>query len=148
MCHVRKIHRIGDALYGFAGDGMLSLLMVEWLDTNRNRPGLYKLIPEAYRDEVEILELSPSGLALWNGWGVRMPILDACYAIGSGAMAALTALRSTATPEQAILRAMELDECSGLIGEPELRYLDEPQPKRPARKRTKTPGWRKALGDD
>jgi len=123
MCHVKKLHRIGDSIFGLAGDTILGLAMIEWLHGKRIRAQLYKTIPEGCRDTIEILELSPNGLAFWNGWGVRMPLLDGCYAIGSGAMSALQALRLNCTPAQAVLQTLPLDECSGVISEPEVEIL-------------------------
>lgn len=123
MCHVSKIHRIGDSLFGFAGDAILAQHIIKWLGTKRDVGQLYKLIPESQRDSIDVLELSSQGLAFWNGWGVRLPILDATFAIGSGAMAALQALRLNSSPAEAILHAMALDECSGLFSEPQVERL-------------------------
>ena len=132
MCHVRKIHRIGDSLFGFAGDAVLALHVVKWLGTKRDIAQLYKLIPESHRDSIDILELSPKGLSFWNGWGIPMPLLDATFAIGSGAMVALNALRMDRSPAEAVLQAMQLDECSGLFSEPQVEKLN-PEPKRKRR---------------
>lgn len=110
VAKVSKIHRIGDSIFGEAGDGFASLLMIEWLKGRRDRRLLQKM-PEAFvRDDVLLLELSPKGLALWNGWGIKMPISDAFYAIGSGSMAAMAALMAGANPEEAVKIAAELDE--------------------------------------
>lgn len=123
MCHVQKLHRIKNALYGFAGDSMLAVHLLAWLKGKRDPLELYKLIPDAHRDSVEILELSAQGLALWTGWGARLPLLDDAYAIGSGSMPALQALRMGATPGEAITHAMRLDECSGTLVEPHVEAL-------------------------
>lgn len=107
---VSKIHRIGKSIFGEAGSGFECLLLIEWLKGKRDRRALLKM-PDAFeRDDVYILELSPDGLALWNGWGIRMPIKDECYAIGSGSMAAMAALKAGANPEEAVKIAAELDE--------------------------------------
>ena len=127
LCHTKKLHRIGKSVFGFAGDVMLALIMVRWLNGKRDPLQLYKLIPEAHRDAVDLLELSPEGLAFWNGWGVRMPLLDGCYAIGSGAMPALTAMKMNLPPDQAVLQSPPLDECSGFLTEPEVEYLLPPE---------------------
>lgn len=127
MCHVKKIHRVGDSLFGFAGDAVLALHIIKWLGGKRDPIQLYKLIPEAHRSDVDVLELSPDGLAFWNGWGVRMPLLDATFAIGSGAMAALQALRMNSSPEEAVLHAMKMDEMSGAISSPSVEYLLPPE---------------------
>ena len=42
--HSDKIFRIGDSLFGTAGDGMMGLLMIDWLrGPRKNRLALYKL---------------------------------------------------------------------------------------------------------
>jgi len=134
ICHTQKLHRIGDSVFGFAGDAMLALILVKWLGTKRDPLQLYKLIPEAHRDSVDVLELSPKGLAFWNGWGVPMPLLDQAYAIGSGAMSALQAVRLGKSPEEAIHLAPPLDECSGVLTAPVVEYL-LPKELKPRRKR-------------
>jgi hypothetical protein len=61
-----------------------------------------------------------------------MPLLDATYAIGSGAMAALQALRLNCSPEEAVMRTAPMDECSGVLAAPEVAIL-VPQTKRKRR---------------
>ena len=128
ICHARKLHRVGDSIFGIAGDIMIALTVIAWLNTKRDKAQLYKLIPESHRDSVEILELSRDGLACWNGWGVRMPILDNAYGVGTGAMSALQALKRGLTPEQAVSETFDLDECSG--GLVEVEHLEQKKPRR------------------
>jgi ATP-dependent protease HslVU (ClpYQ) peptidase subunit len=129
MCHVTKIRQIGSSLYGFAGSVYPALVFLEWLGSGRlDKTRLYRMLSEDARDSVDILELSPDGLAIWNGWGVRLPIHDDSYAIGSGAMAALAALKSGAEPADALKQAFKLDECSG--GDIEIAELVTPKKKR------------------
>jgi hypothetical protein len=135
ICHVKKIHRVGDSLFGLAGDVMAGMAVIEWLKTpKRNRALLYKMFGESveWRYEFVLIELSDAGLALWNAWGVRMPLLDEHMAVGTGAQVALDAFENGATPEQAIRRAMKRDEYSGLLTEPDVEYLLPPElkPKR------------------
>lgn len=116
MCHVQKIHRIGKSLFGFAGDVALAAIFLEWLQSKgRKREELHKQIPPDNRDDFIVLELAPSGLAYWNGWGSRVPLIDKTYAIGSGAPAALRAFRDGKSIDEAILGATELDEASGKL---------------------------------
>ena len=136
ICHVTKLHRVGDSVFGLAGDAFMGLVPLEWLGTKRNRLQLYKMFGDddiAWRYETLLLELSETGLALWNGWGLRMPILDKTYGIGTGADAALTAMDKGASPEEAI-RAVRRDPYSGLFSEPQVEYLLPPELK-PKRKR-------------
>jgi hypothetical protein len=125
MCHTVKIHRIRGNLYGLAGDVMIGLHVLNWLNNAKRDPEvLYKLIPPDHRDLVDILELSKTGLALWNGWGVRMPILDHSYAIGSGAMPALQSYRDHRDVEKAAKASGGLDEGSGTFaGIPQVEWL-------------------------
>jgi len=108
-----KIKRIGDSLYAPSGSISLALVFFEWLETKRDKIRLYRLIPEDSRHDFEVLELSPQGLALWDGWGARLPILDKFYAIGSGGMSAMQAMKRGLSPEEAVSETFSLDECSG-----------------------------------
>jgi hypothetical protein len=123
FCHVQKIHRIKGSLFGIAGDVMLGLLVIRWLNGPRDIEQLHKLIPPDHRNDVDILELAKDGLAFWNGWGVRMPLMDNSYAIGSGAQAALSAVRQGEPPEKALKHAINLDECSGVFFQPQVEWL-------------------------
>jgi hypothetical protein len=107
-----KIFRIGESLFGTAGDGFMCLLMVEWLKGPRNmkaRLNLYKQFGEYDRDLVEIIELNATGLYLWTGWGLPEKILADRAAVGSGAKAALTAMSKGDSPEAAVTAAIEHD---------------------------------------
>jgi hypothetical protein len=127
FCHVKKLHYIGDSIFGLAGDCHAGMVVIDWLKTpKRDRTALYKMFGDtdiAWRYEMVILELSSDGLALWNGWGVRLPLLDDAYAIGTGAPAALAALDRAATPEECIHQAAKRDQYSGVFREPEVLHL-------------------------
>lgn len=129
ICHAKKIHRIGDSVFGLAGDVMAGLVVIEWLQTKRDRAVLYKAFGEEvqWRYEFVLLELSPDGLALWNAWGVRCPLLDERFAIGTGAAAALEALENGHLPEEAVRRAVKRDHFSGLYSEPDVMWLLPPE---------------------
>lgn len=111
--HENKIFRVGSSLWGTSGHGSLVLVMLDWLRTARNRSVLYKLIPEAYRDDIRLMELKAGGISLWDGWGAEMKIHEKTWAIGSGGMAAMSAMLNGDTAEQAVKMACRLDECSG-----------------------------------
>lgn len=126
-----KIFRIGDSLFGTAGDGMMGLLMIEWLKgTRKNRLSLYKLWDDYERSAFWILELSPTGLYLWDGWAVPEKLNETRYAIGSGAMAAMTALDSGKPLEEAVRCAMNYDQYSGEPVSVEYLLPPELKPKR------------------
>lgn len=127
---IRKIRRIGDSLYAGAGNVSLIVVFLDWLEAPKKNLGearirLYRLISEDQRHEFEVLELSPTGLALWDGWGARVPLLDKFYAIGSGSLSAMQAMKRGAAPEEAVSETFSLDECSG--GTVECEYLLPPE---------------------
>lgn len=105
-----KIFRIGSSLFGTAGHGTMCLVMIEWLKTpQRNRDRLYKQWADYCREEIWLLELNPTGLYLWDGWGVPERVLRKSFAIGSGAKAALALLDRNDSPEEAVKGASNHD---------------------------------------
>lgn len=121
-----KIRRIANSLYGGCGHWDLVVVFLDWLAAPKpDRLRLYRLIPEDCRGEFEVIELSPTGLALWNGWGARVPMLDSFYAIGSGSQSAMQAFKRGLSPEDAVAETFSLDEASG--GSVEVEYLLPPE---------------------
>lgn len=106
-----KIFRIGESLFGTAGHASMCLVMIEWLKTARNRQQLYKQWSEEnyYREEVWILELNPSGLFMWDGWGIPEKVLSDRMAIGSGAKSALAVMEVGKPPDEAVKVAAVID---------------------------------------
>lgn len=130
---ITKIRRIGESIFAGAGNVSVTHVFLDWLAAAKQDPiRLYRLIPEDYRHEFEVLEVSPSGLAIWDGWGVRVPLLDKFYAIGSGGQSAMQAMKRGLNPHDAISETFSLDECSG--GTVEVEYLLPPELK-PKRRR-------------
>ena len=128
-----KIFRIGHSLFGTAGDGFMSLVMIEWLKSNQrtSRHALYRNWNEnTDKDEVWLLELNPHGIFLWNGWGVPEKIHLKRYAIGSGQMSALRAVDMGASLEDAVKGSGEYDEASGCGVQVEYLLPPELQPKK------------------
>jgi hypothetical protein len=125
LAHINKIYRIKGSLFGFCGDTFLAMHLLTWLKGNRDPLELYKLIPDAHRDDVGALELAKDGLAIWSGWGARLPLLDISYAMGTGSMVALQALRTGSSPAEAIAHAARMDECSGAFVEPQVEVLEK-----------------------
>lgn len=116
-----------------AGDCFAGIALIDWLKTpKRDRAKLHKMFGDdvAWRYEMVLLELSPSGLALWNAWGHRLPILDKTYGVGTGCPIALEAMDHGLSPAEAIRKAMKRDECSGLLTEPDEEWLLPPELKR------------------
>lgn len=129
---IRKLRRVRDSVYGCAGDVEAAFIFYEWLEgAKQDRLRLYRMLPEDTRDGFEVLELSPSGLALWSGWGIRIPLLDKFYAIGSGSQSAMRGMKAGSSPEDAVSETFSLDECSG--GTVEVEYLLPPELRRKRR---------------
>jgi hypothetical protein len=130
--HADKIFRIGDSLFGTAGDGMMGLLMIDWLrGTRKNRLSLYKLWDDYERSAFWILELNHSGLYLWDGWATPEKLNDDRYAVGSGAMSAIAALDTGVSLEDSVKRACGYDQYSG--PPVQVEYLIPPELKRKRR---------------
>jgi ATP-dependent protease HslVU (ClpYQ) peptidase subunit len=126
--HANKIFRVGTSLFGTAGDGDMGLVMIDWLKSARNRQTLYRQWADYERSEVWLIELNPGGICLWTGWGVQERINDERYAIGSGQLAAMTALDKGDLPEDAVRQAARYDQYSG---EPiQVEWLLPPELKR------------------
>ena len=104
-----KIFRVGQSLFGTAGHGSMSLVMIEWLKTGRNRQSLYKQWADYEREQIWLLELNPKGLFLWDGWGVPEQVHRKHFAIGSGAKPALALMDKGDTPEAAVSGAAHYD---------------------------------------
>jgi hypothetical protein len=133
-CRTHKIRRIGDSLYAGCGNWSLVLVFFDWFEKpKRDLIRLHRLIPEDCRCEFEILELSPKGLARWDGWGMRTPILDKFYGVGSGGSIAMQAIKRGCSPEEAVAETLSLDECSG--GSVDVEFLLPPELRPVTRKR-------------
>lgn len=124
MYSATKIFRIKDSLFGTAGDAYMTLALLRWLEGPRDIYQLHTLFEHADKDEITVLELSPVGLFLWNGWGVPERLLNTSYAIGSGGMPAASALLRGESPEDAIRSSVELDPYTG--GRVQVEWLDLP----------------------
>ena len=127
LCHVKKLRYIRESIFGMAGDCHAAMVVLRWLETSKRNPKvLYEMFGEkdiSWRYELVLIELSHDGLALWNGWGIRLPILDDAYAIGTGAHAALAALDRGASPEDCVKQAAKRDQYTGVFNEPEVLHL-------------------------
>lgn len=144
-CSIKKIHRIGDSLYGMAGEIGPAHACLHWLRTAElaGAPPDIKALYEMFGEGVEarsaftLLVLSPRGLALLDGWGIIVPLYDKMYGIGTGALATLSLMHRGATPRDAIKSSPPLDECSGFGAgmEPEEEWLLPPELLKPKRRR-------------
>ena len=100
-----KVHRVGDAIIGAAGNYSDCLVFVEWWRDGHD----LKKLPEfkMYRGEpdapdIEALVLTADGLDRWTEHFQHDPILDPFFAIGSGAGAAMAAMHMGADAAEAV----------------------------------------------
>ena len=132
--HADKLFRVGNSILGTVGDGFACLGFLAWFRSATRNPGqLHKMFAEHDRDSIIVAEINPGGIYLWNGWGFAEKINDPYYAIGSGAMAALEAMRDGKNPEEAVRRAIAHDENTGSPVQVEYLLPPELAPKRKRR---------------
>ncbi len=103
MFNTTKVRRIGDSLYGGAGNLSQILKMFLWFENPDQVPS-WKEHPE-----FSILQVSPRGLFVWESEMVAIPIDTPFYAIGSGSEYAMGALACGATLEKAVEVAAMFD---------------------------------------
>lgn len=114
----QKIFRIRDSLIGTSGHGDACLAFKEWFERPKRKPeDLHAIlggdINLEFRDEIRILEVNPRGIFHWTGWGFGERILAEAYAVGSGGMPALQAIRDGKSLEEAVRAAGGHDEYTG-----------------------------------
>lgn len=133
--HSDKIYRIGNSLVGTAGNAHACLAFLAWFQSPRRNPvELQKQFGENHdRGDIWIAEINPGGIYLWDGWGYAERLNDPYYAIGSGAMAALEAMRQGMNPEEAVRRAITHDENTGSPIQVEFLLPETPKRKRKAK---------------
>lgn len=116
MFSVRKVRTVGRGLIGAAGAWADVLKFWDLVEKRKRKDaGLHD------NSELEAIELHPSGLYLYEASGVRYPIKDLYYAVGSGAPYALGAMAMGASPEEAVAIAARFDPNTG--GEVEVLKL-------------------------
>jgi hypothetical protein len=106
-----KLFRIGPSIFGIAGDNH-SNVFIEWAQSGFKVKQKPNWGPKEAEDvEFEVLELSPTGLWIWDRTLVRIKIKDDTYAIGSGAGPALVFMRKLGlTPEEAVKETCAFDD--------------------------------------
>lgn len=104
--HTPKIFRKKGALIATAGDCGPGNRFLEWYGSRRKKK------PDIGADEdFEALVLTAKGLIYYGKDFEPVPIASGVFAIGSGSVAALTAMKVYgATPEQAVEAACVIDE--------------------------------------
>jgi hypothetical protein len=105
--HAEKVKRVGQSLYGVAGDWEVCVAFFEWLDTDRKeKPAL----PEG---AFEAIELTKTGIYQYLRNCIRIPITDRFYACGSGSQGAMVAMSLGHDPKSAISTVLRFDETTG-----------------------------------
>lgn len=103
-----KVIKGRDSLVGWCGDacaGYAGALYISGESQDR---------PETHRDDDVLFLIYRDGEVLFADSEFReFPLEDDFAAIGSGEMAAMTAMSMGATAAQAVKKAIEYDECSG-----------------------------------
>lgn len=102
----RKIHKVGKALIGGAGTLADVLKFVQWVKDGGK--GKCKI------KDTDIIVMNKCGIFLHDGSHPDgFEVFDDVYAIGSGAIAALAAMKHGASPKQALKAAAEFDHMTG-----------------------------------
>jgi hypothetical protein len=103
-----KVRRIGKSIFGECGENCEeSGLAWEWLQSKRKPDAR----PEFQEDaDFYFLELSPSGIFVWNFSLTRETVLEDNMAVGSGRKVALYCMRYLGmTPAEAVTEAAKVD---------------------------------------
>lgn len=108
-----KLHKVGQSVFGVAGDDWVDVFL-EWVRTGKKK--LPERLMELELDDVNfsVIELSPNGIYSWNRTFTRIEIKDKEFAIGSGEMVALYAMRVlNFAPAPAVSAAATVDSHTG-----------------------------------
>lgn len=103
-----KIFRVGESIYGVAGDLEEALQFIEWRKTGNNKPEFAESV------DFDAIEVNKTGIYLWQTKLVRMAVKNKTYAIGSGGQYAMGAMDEGATPEKAMKIAEKRDSSTRL----------------------------------
>lgn len=105
---VQKIRKKGDIIIGYCGDWIAAEYMAKYYLSDRQE----ELI-EDRKDDVELIVLKKTGIYIVDKKLREARICGKHYSIGSGSMAAMTAMNMGATAIEAIREAIKVDEYSG-----------------------------------
>lgn len=101
----RKYERIGGSVYAGAGNLEDLLKFFAWRRDGDEQP--------SFGDTIDILEVCPEGIFMWDKQFTRMWVNEDVYAIGSGSQFAMGAIAMGAKPRQAIRIAARFDRETG-----------------------------------
>lgn len=136
VCH--KLHRVGDAIIGFAGSYADGLTFVEWwrdgCDLGKTPEfKIYRGTDDA--PDVSALVLTAAGVSLWTEHFQPTPVVEPFFAIGNGVPAALAAMHMGADAPEAVriaslvftstndeIQSLSLDETAAAIRKTSKRF--------------------------
>lgn len=128
-----KIFRIGESLVGVAGEAKATTKFLAWFRTEC--PPTDERLAADDDGEVDFLGLvlNSRGLFLYTDLCEPDHLHNKFYAIGTGGMAAMAAMKHGLSPEKAVREAMEFDEKTGgkvktLTLSPSKRKIARPSP--------------------
>ena len=101
----KKTARCKGAIYGFAGDFEAVTKLLNWV--NDGMPARKR--PDINWEDVETLVLRKNGLFYLRPDFKEYPFNRACFAIGTGSMAAMGAMMAGAEPYDAVRIACDID---------------------------------------
>ena len=106
-----KIHRAGDCVIGFAGNMADGHSFVQWFGGDRETPLEFRTFRNDGSDAPDFVALvaGPDGVERWTEHLQPYPIYDEFFAIGSGAKAALAAMRCGLSAPDAVEIASQVD---------------------------------------
>ena len=95
-----KIFKINNSIYGYAGDVSASLRFIKWVEQDFKEAPIFDKDDD--KDDFNILELTSTGIYLWDKQLSRMPIKNKHYAIGTGSLLAIYLLDQGLSPREII----------------------------------------------
>ena len=121
-----KIHRVGDCVIGFAGCLEDGIAFVKWFGGDRQTPLDFRVFRHDGSDAPDVVAIvaGPDGVERWTEHLQPYPIYDEFFAIGSGAKAALAAMRCGRSAPDAVEIASQVD--AGTNGHIQVVKIAEP----------------------
>lgn len=106
-----KIRVIRDSVFGFSGNISEALIAIAWFEGGRSKFERPSFTSEA---DFSILELSPSGILLWDPYMSPIHMKDESCAIGTGGPIAQYCMAVLEmSPYQAVIEAAKVDANTG-----------------------------------
>lgn len=104
--HANKMARAGESIFGVAGDYDACTQFLNWKLNGGEKP-------EITEESFEAVELTRSGIFIYQKSLIRLPVLDRIYASGAGAQGAMVAMHLGYTPREAVIAVAKFCETTG-----------------------------------